>query len=79
MTDHYGPHKIIDGDRTKSKLKVFNSVVAAKRDLKLSPSTSQPHGTIPPIAFASHTLPLHEKNYGISDWKNVVVRAVKHF
>lgn len=30
LTDHYGLHKIIDAERTKSELKVFNSVVAAK-------------------------------------------------
>ena len=34
LTSHYGPHKIIDADGTKSELKVFNSVVAANRDLK---------------------------------------------
>ena len=34
LTSHYGPHKIIDVDGTKSELKVFNSVVVANRDLK---------------------------------------------
>ena len=34
LTSYYGPHKIIDADGTKSELKVFNSVVAANRDLK---------------------------------------------
>ena len=34
LTNHYGPHKVIDPNATKSELKVFNSVVAANRDLK---------------------------------------------
>ena len=37
LTDHYGPHNVIHTEDAKSELKVFNSVVAVNRELKLLP------------------------------------------
>ena len=37
LTDHYGPHNVIHAEDAKSELKVFNSVVAVNRELKLLP------------------------------------------
>ena len=37
LTDHYGPHSVINGEEAKSELKVFNSVVAANSQLKQLP------------------------------------------
>ena len=43
-------------------------------------SQKQEDGTVRPIAFASRTLQVHEKNYGISEMEALgVVWAVKHF
>ena len=33
LSDHYGPHNVIHAKDAKSKLKVFNNVVAANREL----------------------------------------------
>ena len=38
LSDHYGPHNVIHDEDAKSELKVFNSVVAANRELKQLPS-----------------------------------------
>ena len=37
LTDHYGPHSVINGEEAKSELKVFNGVVAANSQLKQLP------------------------------------------
>ena len=34
LIDHYGPHNVVHPEAAKSKLKVFNSIVAANRELK---------------------------------------------
>ena len=33
LSDHYGPHNVIHAEDAKSELKVFNTVVAANREL----------------------------------------------
>ena len=37
LTDHYGPHNVVNPEAAKSELKIFNSVVAANRELKQLP------------------------------------------
>lgn len=37
LIDRYGPHSVINGEESKSELKVFNSVVAANSQLKQLP------------------------------------------
>ena len=37
LTDHYGPHSVINGEEAKSELKIFNGVVAANSQLKQLP------------------------------------------
>ena len=34
LIDHYGPHNVIDSEATKTELRAFNIVVAAKPELK---------------------------------------------
>ena len=53
---------------------------ASKEGLGAVLSQSQPSGGIRPIAFASRTLQVHEKNYGSTEMKGLaVVWAIKHF
>lgn len=53
---------------------------ASKEGLGAVLSQSQPDGNIRPIAFASRTLQVHEKNYGSTEMEGLaVVWALKHF
>ena len=59
---------------------LFLETDTSKEGLGAVLSQSEPDGNIRPIAFASRTLQVHEKNYGSTEMEGLaVVWALKHF